>query len=82
MSGSQEQHTFRFPRPAISADVAPAIYEAHIGASSGEEGRAGTFADFSQSVLPRIKNLGYNALLVSPPTDTSRSVRLSLLCLV
>lgn len=48
----------------MPADVAPAIYEAHIGSSSGEEGRVGTFIEFTETLLPRIKNLGYNTLLV------------------
>lgn len=60
----KERHVFRFPRPRVEADVAPAIYEAHIGSSSDEEGRVGTFVEFTQTLLPRIKNLGYNTLLL------------------
>ena len=37
------------------------LYEAHVGMAQ-EEGRVGTFLEFSQNVLPRIVNLGYNAL--------------------
>ena len=37
------------------------LYEAHVGMAQ-EEGRVGTFLEFSQNVLPRIANLGYNAL--------------------
>ncbi|KAL8451660.1 hypothetical protein Emed_001822 [Eimeria media] len=59
-----ERHAFRYPRPSLPAGVAPAVYEAHIGASSGEEGRVGTFVEFTETVLPRIKNLGYNTLLL------------------
>lgn len=37
------------------------IYEAHIGmAQEGE--KVGTFAEFTQNVLPRIANLGYNTV--------------------
>ena len=37
------------------------LYEAHVGMAQ-EEGKVGTFLEFSQNVLPRIANLGYNAL--------------------
>ncbi|KAL8426333.1 hypothetical protein ACSSS7_008162 [Eimeria intestinalis] len=59
-----EKHAFRYPRPSLPAGAAPAVYEAHIGASSGEEGRVGNFLEFTEKVLPRVKNLGYNALLL------------------
>ena len=36
------------------------LYEAHVGMAQ-EEGRVGTFLEFSQNILPRIVNLGYNA---------------------
>ena len=37
------------------------IYEAHVG-MAGEEGKVGTFNEFTQNVLPRIAALGYNAV--------------------
>src|SRR5579862_6122097 len=37
------------------------IYEAHVGMAL-EEGRVGTFPEFSEQVLPRIADLGYNAV--------------------
>jgi len=37
------------------------IYEAHVGMAT-EEGRVGTFGEFTQNVLPRIASLGYNAV--------------------
>ncbi len=37
------------------------IYEAHAGMSL-EEGRVGTWSEFTHSILPRIKSLGYNAV--------------------
>lgn len=39
----------------------PLIYEAHVG-MSGEEGRVHTYREFADTVLPRIKNLGYNVV--------------------
>ncbi|MEP4079355.1 alpha-amylase family glycosyl hydrolase [Haloferula sp.] len=39
----------------------PLIYEAHVG-MSGEEGRVHTYREFANTVLPRIKKLGYNVV--------------------
>ena len=37
------------------------IYEAHIGMAT-EEGRIGTYAEFTRDILPRVRRLGYNAI--------------------
>lgn len=37
------------------------IYEAHVGMSSSEE-KVSTYAEFTDTVLPRIKKAGYNAI--------------------
>ncbi|MBF0467529.1 MAG: alpha amylase C-terminal domain-containing protein [Desulfamplus sp.] len=37
------------------------IYEAHAGMAQ-EEGRVGSFREFEQHILPRIKDAGYNAI--------------------
>ena len=37
------------------------IYEAHVGMAQEAE-RVGTFAEFTQNILPRIVDLGYNAV--------------------
>ncbi|KAL6852231.1 hypothetical protein J3F83DRAFT_764845 [Trichoderma novae-zelandiae] len=37
------------------------IYEAHVGISSPEQ-RVATYDEFTENVLPRIKDLGYNAI--------------------
>ena len=39
----------------------PIIYEAHVGMAQQEE-KIGTFQEFTQNVLPRIVNAGYNTL--------------------
>ncbi len=39
------------------------IYECHIGMAQ-EEGKLGTYREFTQNVLPRIKKLGYNTLQI------------------
>ena len=40
---------------------APLIYEAHVGMSQDREG-IGTYREFADNVLPRIKELGYNTV--------------------
>lgn len=37
------------------------IYEAHVG-MAGEKERVGTFDEFTQNIIPLIKELGYNAI--------------------
>ena len=44
-----------------SVSSAPRIYEAHVGMAL-EEGRVGTFGEFTRGLLPRIAALGYNAV--------------------
>ena len=40
---------------------APLIYEAHVGMSQDKEG-IGTYCEFADNVLPRIRDLGYNTV--------------------
>ena len=39
------------------------IYECHIGMAQ-EEGKVGTYREFTENVLPRVKKLGYNTLQI------------------
>ncbi len=41
----------------------PFIYECHIGMAQ-EEGKVGTFKEFTENILPRIKSLGYNTIQI------------------
>ncbi|KAJ7639073.1 glycoside hydrolase family 13 protein [Roridomyces roridus] len=56
---ASEKYTFKNARPPKPTDVR--IYEAHVGIST-PEGRVGTYKEFTQNMLPRIKNLGYNVI--------------------
>ncbi|MCC5921245.1 MAG: alpha amylase C-terminal domain-containing protein [Cyclobacteriaceae bacterium] len=47
----------------LKAVNAPLIYECHIGMAQEKEG-VGTYREFADEVLPRIKNLGYNCLQI------------------
>ncbi|KAK7054189.1 1,4-alpha-glucan branching enzyme [Favolaschia claudopus] len=52
-------YTFKNARPPKPTNAR--IYEAHVGISS-PEGRVGTYKEFTQNVLPRLKKLGYNVI--------------------
>lgn len=54
-------YEFSQPAPTLPAGQGLRIYEAHVGMAQ-EEGRVGTFDEFTQAVLPRIADLGYNAI--------------------
>ena len=41
----------------------PFIYECHIGMAQ-EDGRVGTFSEFTENILPKIKSLGYNTIQI------------------
>ncbi len=49
-------------RTAVTAaKINPGIYEAHVGMAQ-EEGRIGSYREFADNILPRIKAGGYNAV--------------------
>ncbi|OAY63014.1 1,4-alpha-glucan-branching enzyme, chloroplastic/amyloplastic, partial [Ananas comosus] len=54
-----ERYEFKYPRPPKPS--APRIYEAHVGMSSSEP-RVGTYREFADNVLPRIKANNYNTV--------------------
>lgn len=59
----ERPYTFRHTRPAKKVNEPLLIYECHIGMSS-EEGRVSTYREFQEQVLPRIVDLGYNAIQI------------------
>lgn len=50
----------KFDLPAIKN---PLIYECHVGMAQEKEG-IGTYLEFADTILPRIKNAGYNVIQV------------------
>ncbi|KAI1766836.1 carbohydrate-binding module family 48 [Hypoxylon sp. FL1150] len=54
-----EKYTFKNARP--KKPLSARVYEAHVGISSPEL-RVTTFKEFTKSMLPRIKSLGYNVI--------------------
>ena len=47
--------------PFQAEDVPPIIYEAHIGMAQEKEG-VGTYQEFTEVILPKIKEAGYNII--------------------
>eukprot|EP00435_Cladocopium_sp_Y103_P017907 s648_g4.t1 len=54
-----ERYTFKHERPSMPAS--PKIYEAHVGMSS-KEPKVATYLEFAETVIPRIKRMGYNTI--------------------
>jgi 1,4-alpha-glucan branching enzyme len=55
----EERYVFKHAHPPKPRSVR--IYEAHVGISTPEY-RVGTYKEFTQSMLPRIRDLGYNTI--------------------
>jgi 1,4-alpha-glucan branching enzyme len=54
-------HEFIWKNPVPRLSRGLRVYEAHVGMAT-EEHRVGTFDEFTKNVLPRIRDLGYNAI--------------------
>lgn len=55
----EHAYQFRHSTPRLTAGLR--IYEAHVGMAQEEE-RVGTYQEFTHRILPRIRDLGYNAV--------------------
>ena len=59
---SPNPYQWRYDTPEFDTNTEGLrIYEAHVGMAQEAE-KVGTFAEFTQNVLPRIADLGYNAV--------------------
>ncbi|KAJ5946322.1 1-4-alpha-glucan-branching enzyme [Penicillium verhagenii] len=56
---ANERYSFKHTAPKKPESLR--IYEAHVGISSPDT-RVATYKEFTKNMLPRIKNLGYNAI--------------------
>ena len=54
---------FSWTDAGFKPEKKPLIYECHIGMAQ-EEGKVGTYTEFRENVLPRIKDLGYNTIQI------------------
>ncbi len=60
----EPENKYRFKTARFRPDTSPLlIYEAHVGMSTEEE-RVGTYNEFRQNILPRVKENGYNAIQI------------------
>ncbi len=56
-----ESKSFKWTDSRFKGEDSLYIYEAHVGMAQ-EEGKVGTYLEFADKVLPRIKEAGYNAV--------------------
>ena len=54
---------FEWTDAGFKPAATPFIYECHVGMAQ-EEGRVGTYKEFTKNILPRIKKLGYNTIQI------------------
>lgn len=60
----EPEQKYQFKINNFKPDVSPLlIYETHIGMATSEE-RVGTYNEFRQNILPKIKEKGYNAIQI------------------
>ena len=60
----EPEHKYRFKHTNFKPDTSPLlIYETHIGMSTKDE-KVGTYNEFRENILPRIKEAGYNAIQI------------------
>ncbi|MBR6509375.1 MAG: alpha amylase C-terminal domain-containing protein [Clostridia bacterium] len=59
----EENRPFNWTDKNFKRQETPFIYECHIGMAQ-EEGSVGSYKQFTQNVLPRIKELGYNTIQI------------------
>ena len=56
-----ERNTFEWTDADFKGEDSLYIYEAHVGMAQ-EEGRIGTYREFADLILPRVKKAGYNTI--------------------
>ena len=59
----EDEAPFEWQNTSFVPKKSPIIYECHIGMAQ-EEGRVGTYREFKNNVLPRVKDLGYNFIQI------------------
>ena len=62
----EEPYQWQHPNPPRPTPLL--IYEAHVGMAQ-EWGRVGTYSEFREHILPRIKDAGYNAVQLMAVTE-------------
>ncbi len=58
-----DEPVYSWKTPTVKPAANPLIYECHIGMAQEEE-KVGSYAEFREKTLPRIKEMGYNTLQI------------------
>ena len=58
-----DEPTYKWKKKTFTPKRTPYIYECHIGMAQEKEG-IGTYREFCENILPRIRDLGYNTIQV------------------
>ncbi len=58
-----EKEKFNWTDKKFRTPKTPFIYECHIGMAQ-EKGAVGTYREFTENILPRVKELGYNTIQI------------------
>ena len=56
-----EKYQWKYPKPHLEKPRNLRVYESHVGLATKEQ-RVGTYREFADNVIPRIKKVGYNAV--------------------
>ena len=57
----EKKYEWKYPKPHMSKPKTLRVYECHVGMATNEQ-KVGTYREFADNVIPRIKKVGYNAI--------------------
>ena len=55
------KYIWKYPKPHMSRPKTLRVYESHVGMATKEQ-KVGTYREFADNIIPRLKKVGYNAL--------------------
>ena len=56
-----KKYEWKYPKPHVSKPKTLRIYESHVGMATNEQ-KVGSYKEFADNIIPRIKKVGYNAI--------------------
>ena len=57
----EKKYEWKYPKPHLSKPKTLRVYESHVGMATKEQ-KVGSYREFADNVIPRIKKVGYNAV--------------------
>ena len=57
----ETKYEWKYPKPHLSKPKTLRVYESHVGMATKEQ-KVGSFKEFADNIIPRIKKVGYNAV--------------------